>query len=159
MATFKTQTHSQSKIGYEKLYYSFLLAAVFSFSFCAGPKKMEQEKKIKIVLIPGTDSHGIGEHEFLGGCRLLAKLLNENVPGVEAIVTQQGWPKDTTVLDNAAAILMYSDGAEGHNVIPHMAHIERLARKGTGLINLHFAVEIPKGEGGKQFFEMDRGLL
>jgi type 1 glutamine amidotransferase len=63
------------------------------------------------------------------------------------------------VLDNAAAILMYSDGAEGHNVIPHMAHIERLAKKGTGLINLHFAVEIPKGEGGNSFLKWIGGYF
>jgi len=106
----------------------------------------------KIVLIPGEDSHGIGEHEHLGGCQLLAKLLNENVHGVEAIVTEQGWPKDTTVLDGADAIVMYSDGGERHMVIPHFEHMDRLMKKGVGLVNLHYAVEIPKGEGGGNYF-------
>jgi type 1 glutamine amidotransferase len=136
-----------------------LLAGFFNFSYCCGQNKIEQDTKTKIILIPGTDSHGIGEHEFVGGCRLLAKLLNENVQGVEATVTEQGWPADTTVLDSAAAILIYSDGAERHVVIPHMAHIQRLEKKGTGLINLHFAVEIPKGEGGDSFLKWIGGYF
>ena len=126
---------------------------------CTSPKSTEVAAKKKIVLIPGKDSHGIGEHEHLGGCQLLARLLNENVEGVNAIVTEQGWPDDTTVLDDAAAIVMYSDGGGGHMVIPHMAHIDRLTKKGTGLVNLHYAVEIPKGEGGDNFLRWIGGYF
>ena len=126
---------------------------------CTSPKTTEVAAKKKIVLIPGKDSHGIGEHEHLGGCQLLARLLNENVEGVNAIVTEQGWPDDTTVLDDAAAIVMYSDGGGGHMVIPHMAHIDRLTKKGTGLVNLHYAVEIPKGEGGDNFLRWIGGYF
>lgn len=106
----------------------------------------------KIVFIPGKDSHGVGEHEHLGGCQLLAKLLNENVHGIHAIVTEQGWPKDSTILDDADAIVMYSDGGGGHMVIPHFEHMDRLMKKGVGLVNLHYAVEIPKGNGGGDYF-------
>ena len=126
---------------------------------CTSPKSTEVAAKKKIVLIPGKDSHGVGEHEHLGGCQLLARLLNENVEGVNAIVTEQGWPEDTTVLDDAAAIVMYSDGGGGHMVIPHMAHIDRLTKKGTGLVNLHYAVEIPKGEGGDNFLKWIGGYF
>jgi type 1 glutamine amidotransferase len=141
--------------------YSFrllLLLTLFSFSFCASSNS-EGPKKKKIVFVPGTDSHGIGEHEFEGGCKILAKLLNENVSGIEAVVTEKGWPKDTSILDDAVTIVMYSDGAEGHPVIPHMAHIERLAKKGVGLVNLHFAVEIPKGEDGNNFLKWIGGYF
>ena len=123
----------------------FLTIAVLFSIACTEPKKSNVTARKKIVLIPGKDSHGIGEHEHLGGCKLLAKLLNENVSGVNAVVTEQGRPSDTTILDDADAIVMYSDGGEGHMVIPHMAHIVRLMKKGTGLVNLHYAVEIPKG--------------
>lgn len=137
-----------------------LLIAAFSFFVsCSGPNNSEGEKKTdtstgkkKIVLIPGNDSHGVGEHEHLGGCKLLAQLLNESVPGVNAVVTEQGWPKDTTVLDDADAIVMYSDGGDRHMVVPHMAHIGRLMDKGVGLVNLHYAVEIPKGAAGGDNF-------
>ena len=126
---------------------------------CTGPKRADMAAKKKIVFIPGNDSHGIGEHEHLGGCTLLAKLLNESVSGINAVVTEQGWPKDTTVLDDADAIVMYSDGGERHMVIPHMAHIDRLMKKGTGLVNLHYAVEIPKGEGGDNFLRWIGGYF
>lgn len=134
------------------------MAVLFSFA-CTEPKKSNVSAKKKIVLIPGNDSHGVGDHEHLGGCILLAKLLNENVGGVNAVVTEQGWPKDTTILDDADAIVMYSDGGERHMVIPHMAHIDRLTKKGTGIVNLHYAVEIPKGEGGDYFLKWTGGYF
>lgn len=140
----------------------FISFAILLFNSCSGPKtptENVQGAKKKVVLIPGKDSHGIGEHEHLGGCQLLARLLNENMPSIEAVVTEQGWPTDTTILDNADAILMYSDGGEGHMVIPHMAHIDRLMKKGVGLVNLHYAVEIPKGEGGNNFLNWMGGYF
>jgi len=136
-----------------------LTIAVLLSVACTEPKKSNASVKKKIVLIPGKDSHGVGEHEHLGGCVLLAKLLNENVSGVNAVVTEQGWPKDTTVLDDADAILMYSDGGEHHMVLPHMTHIDRLMKKGTGLVNLHYAVEIPKGEAGDYFLKWIGGYF
>lgn len=139
--------------------YLFLTIAVLFSIACTEPKQSNVNAKKKIVLIPGNDSHGIGEHEHLGGCILLAKLLNENVTGVNAVVTEQGWPKDTTILDDADAIVMYSDGGEHHMVISHMAHIDRLMKKGTGLVNLHYAVEIPKGELGNTFLQWVGGYF
>lgn len=136
----------------------FALVALLMVASCSAQKKNGVAKK-KIVLIPGRDSHGVGEHEHLGGCQLLARLLNENVPGVQAVVTEQGWPVDTTVLDDAAAIFMYSDGGDGHMVIPHMAHMDRLMKKGVGLMNLHYAVEITSGEYGDKFLEWVGGYF
>ncbi len=140
---------------------NFLLATIalcISVS-CTTQKTSDTPGKKKIVFIPGNDSHGVGEHEHLGGCQLLAKLLNDDVEGVNAVVTEQGWPKDTTVLDNADAIVMYSDGGDRHMVIPHMAHIDRLMKKGVGLVNLHYAVEIPKGEAGDNFLKWVGGYF
>lgn len=140
--------------------YSFLLILALCFTVaCNSQRNSETAAKKKIVLIPGKDSHGIGEHEHLGGCKLLADLLNKNVPGVNAVVTEQGWPKDTTILDNADAIVMYSDGGPGHMVIPHIAHIDRLMKKGVGIVNLHYAVEIPKGEPGQTFLRWMGGYF
>ncbi len=137
----------------------FALLALFILTSCGEQKKTDTVAKKKIVLIPGKDSHGVGEHEHLGGCQLLAKLLNEHVPGVEAIVTEQGWPVDTTVLDDADGILMYSDGGGGHMVIPHMEHMDRLMKKGVGLMNLHYAVEITEGEYGDKFLDWVGGYF
>lgn len=123
--------------------------------------KSRQAKRTdkKIVFIPGKDSHGVGEHEYLGGCRLLAKLLNENVPGVKAIVTGQGWPTDTKVLDDADVIVMYCDGGVKHMIIPNLAEMDRLMKKGVGLLDLHYAIEITKGEAGNFFLEWIGGYF
>ncbi len=126
----------------------FSLVLLFSASSFSQRPAMKTKK---IVLIPGHDSHGIGEHEHLGGCILLARLLNENMPGVNAVVTEQGWPKDTTILNDADAIVMYCDGGEDHMVMPHLAEVDKLMKKGVGLVNLHYAVEIPKGIPGNYF--------
>ncbi len=143
-----------------------LLMLVFGMVFtvaCNGVPKEENSSsglnRKKIVLIPGRDSHGPGEHEHLGGCLLLAKLLNDHVPGAEAVVTEQGWPKDTTILDDADAIIMYSDGGGGHMVLPHLEHIDRLMKKGVGLLNLHYAVEVPAGEAGDHFLKWIGGYF
>jgi type 1 glutamine amidotransferase len=143
-----------------KIAINLLLVFVLTLCMsCAGSKISDTTTKRKIVFIPGNDSHRVGEHEHLGGCRLMADLLNKNVAGVNAIVTEQGWPKDTTVLDDADAIVMYSDGGAGHMVIPHMDHINRLADKGVGIVNLHYAVEIPKGPGGDNFLKWIGGYF
>jgi len=145
-----------------------ILLVCFGFSASAGfhngtdPVKSRtslKKKTKKIVFIPGNDSHGVGEHEHLGGCQLLARLLNENVKGVNAVVTEQGWPKDTTVLDNADLIVMYSDGGERHMVVPHLEHMDRLMKKGVGLVNLHYAVEVVKGTAGNHFLDWVGGYF
>ncbi len=129
----------------------FVLLAVLFVSSCSSQNLGSKSKNKKVVFIPGHDSHGVGEHEHLGGCILLAKLLNENIPGVTAVVTEQGWPADTTILDDADAIVMYSDGGGGHMAVPHLAHLDRLMDKGVGLLNLHYAVEVEKGVAGDYF--------
>src|SRR5258706_4516857 len=70
----------------------------------------------KIVLIAGGPSHGSGEHEFQAGCLLLKKCL-DHVHGVNAVVYTNGWPKDSTAFDGAAAVFIYCDGGGGHPVI------------------------------------------
>ena len=66
--------------------------------------------KKKIVFIPGPQSHGWTGHAYTADCKLLASILNENVPAVEAVVLEGGWPKDLKVLDGAAAIVIACDG-------------------------------------------------
>ena len=45
---------------------------------------------------------------------LLAKCLNESKLPVETVVYKDGWPKDASVLDGAATIVIFSDGGGGH---------------------------------------------
>ena len=61
---------------------AILIAAAFlGTAFCAGAAEKSGSGKKKIVLIAGRASHGYFAHTHYAGCMLLAKSLNENVPG------------------------------------------------------------------------------
>jgi type 1 glutamine amidotransferase len=108
----------------------------------------------KIVLIAGRPSHGRGEHEFNAGCKLLAKCLAQ-VPGVEPVVVEGGWPKDESVFEGAKTLVFFMDGGGGHPMIQpeRLETIQKLTDKGVGLVCLHYAVEVPKGKPGDKFLD------
>jgi len=135
-----------------------LVATMFHWA-ASGADAAEQPgaAKKKIVLIAGGPSHGYFSHTHYAGCMLLAKALNENVRGVEAVVVRNGWPKDPTILDDAAAIVIFSDGGGGNPMLPHLEQLGRLMRKGVGLALIHYAVEVPKEKAGKQLLEWTGG--
>ena len=108
---------------------------------------MKADAKKKIVFLAGSPSHGYAQHEHHAGCLLLAKCIQENVPEAETVV-YQGWPKDPHALDDAATVVMFCDGGDGHLVMNHLDEFDKLARKGVGLACIHYAVEIPKGKAG-----------
>ena len=150
----------------------FLIAACLIVGVCAGflpirlhhftkegvPNPIANKKK-RVVLIAGSCSHGSGQHEHQAGCVLLAQLLNKNVPGIQADVYTGGWPKDPRAFDNAAAVVMYSDGGEGHMVNPHLDELAVLMKKGVGLACIHYAVEVPKGKPGDYFLNWIGGYF
>jgi type 1 glutamine amidotransferase len=105
----------------------------------------------KVVFIAGACSHGPGQHEHNAGCTLLASQLNKQIPNLVQATVFQGWPPDSTVLNDAAAIVLYMDGAEGHLALQHLRHLETLMKKGVGLACIHYAVEVPKDNGGPEF--------
>jgi hypothetical protein len=102
----------------------------------------------KIVLIAGRKSHGYASHEHYAGCLLLAKGLEEGIPGVKTVVYKDGWPQEPDALQGADAIVIFSDGGGGHPINRHLDHVEELMKKGVGLACLHYAVEVPKGRPG-----------
>lgn len=129
-----------------KKYFYQLLVGLMSICFigCATA-----EKKAKIVFLYGARSHGPGDHEFRAGSMLLAKHLNaqKSVP-VEAI-TVAGWPKDESILDDAAAIIIYSDATK---VVENgWEKMDALTKKGVGVMLMHYAVH-PEIEKGEQYF-------
>jgi type 1 glutamine amidotransferase len=111
------------------------------------------QEKTKIVLVAGKQSHGPGDHEHRAGSMLLAKCLNENMPDVEAVVVTNGWPEDTSVFDGAASVVMYCDGGKGHMANPHLDSFGKRIEDGIGLVCIHYAVEVPKGEEGDTFLD------
>ena len=103
----------------------------------------------RIVFLAGGKSHGPGEHEFRAGCLLLAKALNEQsgLPVKAEVI--QGWPADSSVLDGAKAVVFYSDGTSV--VGKGWEKTDALARAGTGLMFMHYAVHPSKADGEKYF--------
>lgn len=112
----------------------------------------------RIVLIAGRPSHPPGMHEFRAGCLLFQKALS-GVPGISVQVYDGGWPSkmvdgarvdDSAALDNADAVLIFSDGGKGNPAIQgdRMKVIDALAAKGVGLGFAHYAVEVPAGVPG-----------
>jgi type 1 glutamine amidotransferase len=108
----------------------------------------------KIVLLAGIPSHGPGEHEFNAGITLLEKMLRQN-DGVKTVVVRGGWPDDEHVFQGASALVFYMDGGPKHPVVQgdHLAAIGKLMAAGVGLVCLHYAVEVPAENGGKEFLD------
>ena len=106
----------------------------------------------KLVIIAGKPSHPPGMHEFRAGSLLLQKCL-AGVPGLTTTVWSNGWPTDPAAFDSAAAVVIYADGGGGHPAIQpgRVQIIGDLIKKGVGFGCMHFACEVPKDKGGKEF--------
>ncbi|MDZ7620635.1 MAG: family 16 glycoside hydrolase, partial [Patescibacteria group bacterium] len=115
--------------------------------------------KKRIVFVAGTASHGYGGHEHNAGCKLLAKRLEESGLPVETVVYENGWPQDANAFDGADAIVIYANGGGGHPILPHLEQVEPLMKKGVGLACLHYAVEVPKEQAGRQFLDWIGGYF
>lgn len=105
--------------------------------------------KKRIVFLPGRQSHGWSAHSYGADCKLLARLLNEHVPAVEAVVIEGGWPKDTAVLDGAAAIVIACDGNGLLGPEANYQTLDALAKKGVGIAFIHYALDVGSKDLGK----------
>jgi len=114
----------------------------------------------KIVLIAGGPSHGPGEHEFRAGCLLIQKTL-AGFKGITTVVHSNGWPRSNDAFDDAAAILIYSDGGDGHPAIrpDRLKLLSGLMANGVGLGCAHYAVEVPKEKDGPEFLQWIGGYF
>jgi type 1 glutamine amidotransferase len=119
----------------------------------------DEDGKVKIVFVAGRPSHRQLEHEHRAGCMLLANHLNRSGLAVEAVVTHYGWPEDESVFDGAAAIVFYADGGGGHPAMQHLDKVREFAEKGIGIGAIHYAVEVPKGQGGDLFLDVIGGYF
>lgn len=124
-------------------------------------KKASSEGKKKALLLAGNPSHGFGAHDHLSGCSLLAKLLNSSGLPIEAEVHSlkaKGWPTKEQ-LDAANTIVIYSDGGGGHPFNAHLEQLAALTKKGTGIVCIHYGVEVPKGAPGEAFLDWTGGYF
>ena len=121
-------------------------------------KSNEGEKKLAVFLA-GRPSHGYGSHEHYAGCMLLAQSLEAAMPNFETRVYKHDWPREEDALDNADVIIMYADGGGRHPVLQHKDQMQKQADRGCGIVCLHYAVEVPKAKGGKEFLEWIGGYF
>jgi type 1 glutamine amidotransferase len=117
----------------------------------SGNASSNQDKK-KVVFVAGKASHGYGAHEHHAGCLLLAHYLRQNLPNYAVEVYRDGWPAEgVQAFAGADAIVVYCDGGGGHLLMPHLDEFDQVLQRGVGLVCLHYAVEIPKGQPGDHF--------
>ena len=119
---------------------TFLLALL---AVCCAATVSAADKKI--VLIAGAPSHGAGEHEHRAGLLLLQSCLAD-YPGIKTeFVSLAGnaWVPDETIFNDAAAVIIYSDGEPGHPLLreDRLQKMGALMAQGVGLGLMHYATE------------------
>jgi type 1 glutamine amidotransferase len=136
----------------------FALWLLVATSLCAATNIHAADKKI--VLVAGKPSHGPGEHEFNSGVLLLKSCLDK-VDGLRVFAFTNGWPQDPDAFKGADAIVLYMDGGDNHPAIQdgHLAQLGDAIRHGAGLACLHYAVEVPKDKGGKEWLNWIGGFF
>jgi hypothetical protein len=116
----------------------------------AVPANCDEASPTKIVFIAGAKSHGSGEHEFRAGSMLLAKALNEQSGlSVKAEVVGPKWGQDKSVMDGAAAVVVYCDATSA--IKNDLEYLDGLAKNGVGLMFMHYAVH-PSAEVGEKYY-------
>ena len=124
----------------------------------ASDEKKSDSKKKKVIFLAGGPSHGFGAHDHLAGCKLLAAHL-EKTAGYETEVHYKDWPNDVSAYKGADCVVMYSDGGGGHPVNRLLKTMDEVAKSGTGMVCIHYAVEVPKGESGDKFLDWIGGYF
>jgi putative membrane-bound dehydrogenase-like protein len=147
-------------------FWSVVLSMSFAFAaicLTAGPGKAQDKpaagQKKRVLFIAGKPSHGYGAHEHNAGCTLLAKELQAAMPEINCDIVLNGWPADSSVFEGADCIVMYCDGGGGHFVNPHLDEVDKLAKKGVGIVCVHYGVEVPKGASGERFLDWIGGYF
>lgn len=126
----------------------------------AASDERSGEKK-QVLLLAGRRSHGFGAHDHTAGCALLAKQLNESGLPVSATVhalEKDGWPA-ADKLAAADTIVIYADGGNGHPFNTHLDELQALMDKGTGVVCIHYGVEVPKGPSGEALLKWTGGYF
>ena len=144
---------------------------ILAFQLHAGPPMKVQFRNVrlkrtplegakKVVFVAGHASHGFGAHDHKSGCYLFKKHLEESGLGIVGAVYHPDWPSDPTFLDNANALVIYSDGGGGaHPANQHVEEIMSLAKKGLGIGFIHYGVEVEKGKVGDAFLDWTGGYF
>ena len=74
-------------------------------------------------------------------------------------VFRDGWPREKGALEGFDTVVMYADGGGRHPVNTHLAEMDALAKKGTGVVCIHYGVEVPKGPSGEALLDWIGGYF
>ncbi|MCA9140171.1 MAG: ThuA domain-containing protein [Planctomycetales bacterium] len=101
----------------------------------------------QIVLVAGETAKVdvVGHHDYLAGCKCLEVLLNQTA-GVNSVRVSEGWPSDEAVLDEADAVVFYTDGGGKQAFLSssqRVAKMQSLVDAGVGIVMIHQAVDFP----------------
>ncbi len=137
----------------EIIWLSLVWLILFSFDVEKVFAGNSEESK-HLVLVAGSASHRVGEHEHRAGVLLMERCL-AGISGLEVSSHFDGWPTDNRAFDNADAIHLFMDGGQRHPVIQEdrLHLMQRLIDRGVSFGAMHYAVEVPKDQGGVQFMD------
>lgn len=111
-------------------------------------QERERTAKQKIILVAGETAKVDvpGHHDYLAGCQCLDVLLRQT-QGVETVRVNNGWPDEERLLDEAAAVVFYTDGGGKQAFLAspeRVARMQSLVDAGVGLVMIHQAVDFPE---------------
>ncbi|MEM9367107.1 MAG: ThuA domain-containing protein [Planctomycetota bacterium] len=122
-------------------------------------KAFSADETAKIVFMSGKPSHGPMAHEHRAGNMLLAEALNQSGLNVKAVlVPHPGYPKDNSILQDAATVVIFCTGHRGHVLNAHLDEFDQLMKSGTGVVMIHWATEAEKGKPGEKFLDWMGGF-
>ncbi|MCK4684805.1 MAG: hypothetical protein KAT44_07595, partial [Pirellulales bacterium] len=110
----------------------FCLLTASGFIFNAS---VQAEKPAKIIFISGKPSHGRMKHEHRAGNMILADALDRSGLDVETVlVPVLGYPEDPSVFEDAATVVIFCTGHQGHVLNPHLGEFDALMKSGVGVV-------------------------
>ena len=112
-----------------------------------------EEATKNVLMIAGRPSHGYGAHEHYAGLKILEESITSSTDKVDVTVIK-GWPDDSSIIDKADSIVIYSDGGGGHPAIKHLDQLKAKIATGCGFVCIHYAVEMVPGPPGDAMVDM-----
>ena len=138
-----------------RLICSLLLLCIATPLLIASDKTVKR----KVLFLAGKPSHGYGAARSSGRLHAVVEIAQRQRFADRSQVYHYDWPEDAKVFDGVDCVVMYGDGGPGHMVIAHLDEMDALAKKGVGIVCLHYAVEVPKGPAGDKFLDWIGGYF
>lgn len=137
-------------------------AIVFALVF-ALPVMAQSATARKILLVAGASdpAHPKGTHEYEKTVRLLRHCL-ETSPNLRGVTTEyhfNGWPRNEATLETADCLVLVASGsdrrAQDHPLLigERLAAADRLAKRGGGVVLIHWCTFFPNAGAGEKALE------